>query len=424
MKTEKIYDVIGIGIGPFNLGFAALANDIPELNCIFFDRNESFNWHPGMMLPNAKLQVPFYADLVTLANPTSQFSYLAFLKAKNRLFRFAINENNFASRIEYNSYCRWVADQLTSLQFGMECEVINFNEADNCYEVYVKSKELNQRYIFRSKRIIIGNGTVPYMPDFTKGLKRNYVFHSSEYLFRKDNAINKKDICVIGSGQSAAEIFYDLLEQRDLHLNWFTRSARFYPMDYSKLALEMTSPDYVDHFYSLPDHIKPSILKGQDQLYKGINFSLIDEIYGRLYEMSLEERSYMPALCSNCDLLDMKQTDERFTLVFKHLETNAVFEKITDIVILATGYQYKLPEFIEPIKSIINWTNDEKYKLKRNYCIDENETIFVQNAELHSHGYNSADLGFGPYRNATILNTILGYERFGLERNIAFQRFG
>ncbi|MGX9893546.1 SidA/IucD/PvdA family monooxygenase [Francisella orientalis] len=33
----KIYDIIGIGIGPFNLGLAALLNDKP-INCLFFDK--------------------------------------------------------------------------------------------------------------------------------------------------------------------------------------------------------------------------------------------------------------------------------------------------------------------------------------------------------------------------------------------------
>jgi len=30
----------------------------------------------------------------------------------------------------------------------------------------------------------------------------------------------------------------------------------------------------------------------------------------------------------------------------------------------------------------------------------------------------------GPYRNAIILNSILGYEHFVMEKNVAFQRFG
>lgn len=43
MNTYKVYDIIGIGIGPFNLGLAALASDLVQLDCIFIDQQEGFN---------------------------------------------------------------------------------------------------------------------------------------------------------------------------------------------------------------------------------------------------------------------------------------------------------------------------------------------------------------------------------------------
>lgn len=52
---NKMYDFIGIGIGPFNLGLACLAEPIDGLDCLFLDRAEGFNWHPGMMLDSATL---------------------------------------------------------------------------------------------------------------------------------------------------------------------------------------------------------------------------------------------------------------------------------------------------------------------------------------------------------------------------------
>ena len=140
MKTTTVYDMIGIGIGPFNLGLAALANNIPELKCKFFDRQPAFNWHPGLLLPNTRLQVPFFADLVTIADPTSPFTYLNFLKSKGRMFRFAISENNFVTRMEYNQYCQWVAAQLPNLEFGLTCEAIHYNPEKNYYEIFVRRK--------------------------------------------------------------------------------------------------------------------------------------------------------------------------------------------------------------------------------------------------------------------------------------------
>ena len=115
---NKIYDFIGIGIGPFNLGLACLAEPIDGLDCLFLDRAEGFNWHPGMMLDSATLQTPFMADLVTLADPTSRFSFLNYAKQIGRLYAFYIKEDFFLMRREYNQYCQWVVEQLDSLRFG------------------------------------------------------------------------------------------------------------------------------------------------------------------------------------------------------------------------------------------------------------------------------------------------------------------
>ncbi|MCH5719930.1 lysine N(6)-hydroxylase/L-ornithine N(5)-oxygenase family protein [Niabella hibiscisoli] len=54
MKPEtKIYDIAGIGIGPFNLGLAALTAPVNNLNTIFIEQKSEFNWHEGMLIPEA-----------------------------------------------------------------------------------------------------------------------------------------------------------------------------------------------------------------------------------------------------------------------------------------------------------------------------------------------------------------------------------
>ena len=77
---------------------------------------------PGMLLDDATLQVPFMADLVTMADPTSPYSFLSFLKDTGRLYSFYIRESFYPLRREYNDYCRWAADRLTSLRFGQHVE--------------------------------------------------------------------------------------------------------------------------------------------------------------------------------------------------------------------------------------------------------------------------------------------------------------
>ena len=107
-----------------------------------------------------------------------------------------------------------------------------------------------------------------------------------------------------------------------------------------------------------------------------------------------------------------------------HTEQAQYFTHATRFLILATGYRYSVPGLLQAIKDRIQWNKKGEYLVKRNYSVDvTGNEIFVLNGELHTHGFTTPDLGMGPYRNATILNEILGYAHFSLEKNIAFQDF-
>ncbi len=51
-------------------------------------------------------------------------------------------------------------------------------------------------------------------------------------------------------------------------------------------------------------------------------------------------------------------------------------------------------------------------------------TLFVQNAELHTHGVGAPDLGLGAWRSATILNTLTNGRAYHLPDTTAHTRFG
>ncbi|HTN36414.1 MAG TPA: SidA/IucD/PvdA family monooxygenase, partial [Arachidicoccus sp.] len=254
-----------------------------------------------------------------------------------------------------------------------------------------------------------------------------FVFHSSDYLKKRDDLDPLERITVVGSGQSAAEIFDDLLSSFSAagkHLHWLTRADRIYPMDYSRFALEMTSPDYIDYFYKLPENKKNGLLREQSYLYKGVNAGLIDQIYHKLYVDDLSRVVFGKRdIRLSCELEKVDTFNDEIRCFFKHRQTLTSFTHSTDALIMATGYKYDIPEFLLTIKDRINWENDGRYKISRNYSIDNEQCLFVQNAELYSHGFNAPDLGMGPYRNAIILNTILNSNYFDIEDKIAFQNF-
>lgn len=400
-RPGGVYDLIAIGLGPFNLGLAALCENIPDFNTLFIDQNESFNWHPGMMIKGTRLQVPFYADLVTLADPTSPYSYMAFLKARKKMFRFAIEERFNIRRAQYNEYCRWVADQLGSIRFNTTCTKLSRQKG--MYQVETGSGTL------LAKNIVLGIGTVPMIPSFVNSEDEN-IFHSSKYMHNKEQIKAAESISIIGSGQSAAEIFSDLLDSHSGKLSWFTRSDRLFPMDTSKFALEMATPEYIDYFYNLPPDIKPRVLQSQNNLYKGINQDLIAGIYDQLSLLDYDNATIHP----NCEL---RRIGPEHEMQFMELQQRKTFQHRSEVIILATGYEYRQPSFIDRSIHLLPAP-------ARNYSIDQYGTLFIQNAEINSHGFNAADLSLGPYRNAVILNTILQREHFSIETGNNFQRFG
>lgn len=444
--TSTIHDLIGIGVGPFNLGLAALCEPLEDLDCVFLERRPGFEWHTGMMLDSAHLQVPFMADLVTLADPTSPFSFLNFLKQTGRLYRFYIRENFYPLRAEFNQYCQWVAGQLDSVRFGTNVTDVTYD--DGVYRLLVSSPKGPQE--FRTRRLVLGTGTSPYIPASCVGIRNaepatpgqadpmhsghngtghGPVLHNADYLQRKTELQAARSITVVGSGQSAAEIYFELLQDIDAHgyqLNWVTRSARFFPLEYTKLTLEMTSPEYVDYFHALPSGQRDQLNKSQKNLYKGINADLIDAIHDLLYAKSLTGL-VETQLLTNSELTAASWNPETatHTLDLHHTEQDTTYSLETEAVVLATGYAYQEPEFLAGIADRIARDAQGRFDVDRFYSAGTTPgEIFVQNAELHTHGFVTPDLGMAAYRNSCILREITGREVYAVERSIAFQQFG
>ncbi|MFI6107765.1 lysine N(6)-hydroxylase/L-ornithine N(5)-oxygenase family protein [Streptomyces sp. NPDC051310] len=413
-------DFIGIGLGPFNLGLACLTEPIDELNGLFLESKPDFEWHSGMFLEGAHLQTPFMSDLVTLADPTSPYSFLQYLKENGRLYSFYIRENFYPLRTEYNDYCRWAAAKLSSIRFGTTVTTVEYDDEAGLYAVATEGGET-----FLARHLVLGTGTPPYLPEACRDLGGDYI-HNSRYLPHKEALQKKKSITLVGSGQSAAEIYYDLLSEIDVHgykLNWVTRSPRFFPLEYTKLTLEMTSPEYIDYFHALPEATRYRLESQQKGLFKGIDGELIDAIFDLLYQKNLA--GPVPTrLLTNSSLNTAAYENGTYVLGLRQEEQGKDYEIETEGLILATGYKYVTPAFLEPVRDRIRWDGQGRFDVARNYSIDTTgRGIFLQNAGVHTHSITSPDLGMGAYRNAYIIGELLGSEYYPVEKTIAFQEF-
>ncbi|WP_328669255.1 lysine N(6)-hydroxylase/L-ornithine N(5)-oxygenase family protein [Streptomyces sp. NBC_00328] len=417
-STNTTYDFVGIGLGPFNLGLACLTEPIAELSGVFLESKPHFEWHSGMFLEGAHLQTPFMSDLVTLADPTSPYSFLNYLKESGRLYAFYIRENFYPLRVEYDDYCRWAADKLSSVRFSTTVAEVTYE--DEVYTVRTEAGEL-----FRARHLVLGTGTSPHVPDSCADLGGDFI-HNSTYTQHKQELQSKDSITLIGSGQSAAEIFYDLLSEIDVHgyrLNWVTRSPRFFPLEYTKLTLEMTSPEYIDYFHALPEATRYRLQSEQKGLFKGIDGELINEIFDLLYQKNLG--GPVPVrLLTNSSLESARYDQGTYTLGFRQQEQGKDYELSSAGLVLATGYRYAEPAFLAPVRDRLRYDTQGNFDVARNYAIDTTgRGIFLQNAGVHTHSVTSPDLGMGPYRNASIIRELLGTEYYPVEKTIAFQEF-
>ncbi|HEX2299879.1 MAG TPA: SidA/IucD/PvdA family monooxygenase [Pseudonocardiaceae bacterium] len=432
-SPSDVYDLVGIGIGPFNLALAALADAVPALSAVFLDAKPEFSWHPGMLIEGTTLQVPFLADLVTLVDPTSRWSFLSYLRAHERLFPFYFAERFHVPRREYDHYCRWVAQALPSCCFDTRVQSVCFDPAGEVFVVQTDAAPgaRGAAPTVRARNVVLGVGTEPVVPEPLRPVLGKEVFHSADYLHAVESLHDASDITVIGSGQSGAEVFADLLRRQHetgWQLRWFTRSPAFAPMEYSKLGLEHFTPDYTRYFHRLPPAIRDELVPSQWQLYKAISAETIAEIHDLLYERGIGGAAPDVTITPNIEVTAAAQVGSGLELSCTHTQQGREFTVQTDRAVLATGYAPRRPDCLQPLAGLLDLDDHGRYRVDERFRValrrDVSAGLYVQNAEAHTHGVGAPDLGLGAYRAATILNTVVGRSVYPLPDRTAYTTFG
>ncbi|MEU6948224.1 SidA/IucD/PvdA family monooxygenase [Streptomyces sp. NPDC046316] len=435
------HDLVGIGIGPFNLSLAALAQGVPGgLATAFYDQNPAFHWHPGLLIEGSTLQVPFLADLVTLADPASPWSFLAYLRSRDRLFPFYFAEKFHIQRAEYDAYCRWASAQLPGLHFGHQVDAVRWNPERALFEVDFtqldndgEAEALGRAY---ARNVVLGVGTEPYVPEPLRPLAdapNVPVLHSADYLHHRERLIAAEHVTVIGSGQSGAEIFLDLLRARPAgaeKIHWLARTEAFAPMEYSKLGLEHFTPDYTRYFHSLPEQARNDLVPRQWQLHKGIDTDTIAAIHDELYRRTLHGGWPEAVLTPGVRVRTAgRVATTKVELHLEHVQQSTRSRLTTDAVVLATGYRERpVDRMLAGLDPYLRHDSAGRARIDHEFrlVLDASVTgsVYVQNAEKHTHGVGAPDLGLAAWRSATILNSLTGKEPYPLPRRTAFTSFG
>lgn len=421
--------VVGVGIGPFNLGLAALLDRVPDVEATVYDAAPEFAWHPGLMLDGVSLQVPFLADLVTMADPTSPYSFLNYLHDRGRLYRFYFYERFHVPRREYDAYARWVAAQLASLRFGHRVLDVRPHGTGR-WSVRVEGPDGRTSRV-SADAVVFGVGSRPSVPQVARNVLGEDVFHAADYLAYRPKVISAPAVTVVGSGQSAGEVMVDLLEAglpAGMAVDWFTRSDGFLPMEYSKLGLEHFTPEYTTHFHGLVSEARDRVRAGQDLLYKGLSAETSERIYDVLYAATIDRPDPPVTYAAGCELTAIEPSPvpgRRWRLTWRQCHEDRTFVRDTDVVVLATGYE---PGPLPVERALLALDAQGRPVVEADYRLTladgSASTLFVQNGELHTHGVGAPDLGLGAYRSSVIVNALTGRDVYRVPERTVFQRFG
>lgn len=406
----KLYDLIGIGIGPFNLSLASLAEST-TLNTLFLDRRDAFAWHPGMLIPNGQLQVSPLKDCVTLASPTSRFSFLNYLAEHRRLYSFVNKGCVSTSRKEFADYYAWVARQLPNLRFG--AEVIDIIPCAEGYEVFTTQ----QRY--HAKAIAFGIGVSPKIPKCARPWLGSSVYHVANFL-HQDEFRPGEQVLVVGGGQSGAEVVEHVLGDAAVgRLTWITSRSNFFAMDDNPFVNESFSPAYNQHFQTMSIAQKRMVVNQDHLTSDGISVDLCNRLYEHLYERRINRDPRRSVDIFQSVVMDgLKPVGNRWSVTVKSLTSGLKRDVVVDRVVLATGFQPCPQPFIDKLLTKACVDNDLPV-IDENYAVQFNQPmpgpVYLQNRSVVQHGLQSANLSMVAYRNSRIVNNLLGYEHFHAE---------
>ncbi|MEU5432212.1 SidA/IucD/PvdA family monooxygenase [Streptomyces sp. NPDC020719] len=406
--NAHILDYAAVGVGPANMSLAALAHPVDGLRGAHLERRETFSWHPGLLLPEATLQVSLLKDLVTLVDPTSPFSFLSFLATEGRLYRFLAADFPAVLRAEFNQYLQWVADRLPSLTFGADVQSVDFH--DGAFQVRTNDNEVTARHL------VLGTGLTPSIPETFRPFLGPSVFHSGEFLLRAPDVSGRR-VVVVGGGQSGAEIVRHLaIEGSPESITWASRRTSFQPMDDSPFANDLYSPDYVRHFHALPAERKARLLERQKYTSDGIDLQVLQDIYRLSYrDEYLENNPGRLRFLPDCTVTALEGGPGEFKLHAESSGLDAPAMLAADIVILCTGYAYELPGFMSTLAPRLRRT-DGLLRVRDDFSLDwdgpaENR-IYIQNGARHAWGVADPNLSLLAWRSAVIVNSMLGETRY------------
>ncbi|MDT9687284.1 SidA/IucD/PvdA family monooxygenase [Streptomyces sp. P9(2023)] len=420
--TPLVHDLIGIGFGPSNVAMAIALSEHnarvgrqEAVTAHFFERQASFGWHRGMLIDDATMQVSFLKDLVTLRNPSSEYTFLRYLQSKDRLIDFVNHKNLFPLRVEFHDYFEWAAAKVDDMvSYGHEVIAVEPVVRDGVVEYLdVTARSGAETVVHRARNLVIGTGLRPLMPEGVERTDR--VWHNSDLLSKVDGleGTDPKRFVVVGAGQSAAEnVAY--LHRRFPEAEVCAVFSRYgySPADDSAFANRIFDPAAVDEYYASPDDIKRRLMDYHGNTnYSVVDIDLIDDLYRTAYQEKVLGTERLRFL-NISRLTGVEEAGDTVRATVTSLVTGEENVLDADVVVLATGYSPAEPlGLLGDVANRCHRDERGRVQVERDYRIATDPElrcgIYLQGGTEHTHGITSSLLSNTAIRVGEILDSIL-----------------
>ncbi|MEU8707738.1 SidA/IucD/PvdA family monooxygenase [Streptomyces sp. NPDC048565] len=422
--APPVHDLIGIGFGPSNVAMAIALTERNSrvgrqqaVTAHFFESQPRFGWHRGMLIDDATMQVSFLKDLVTLRNPSSEFSFLCYLQSQGRLIDFVNGKSLFPLRVEFHAYFEWAAAQVDDMvSYGHEVIDVRPVEVDGVVEyVDVTSRSGSDVVVHRARNLVIGTGLRPQMPEDVKRSDR--IWHTSDLLARVDDLESAQPkptrFVVVGAGQSAAEnVAYLHRRFPDAEVCAVFSRYGYSPADDSGFANRIFDPDAVDAYFTAPDETKRRLMDYHGNTnYAVVDIDLIDDLYRTAYQEKVLGAERLRFL-NVSRVTDAVETPDTVRTTVESLVTGERTTLDADVVVYATGY---LPAdalgLLGDVAEHCQRDDQGRVRVERDYRVAADPAlrcgIYLQGGTEHTHGITSSLLSNTAIRVGEILESVV-----------------
>ncbi|KAF2097198.1 L-ornithine N5-oxygenase sida [Rhizodiscina lignyota] len=454
VEQDELHDLVCIGFGPASLAIAVALHDalgergrsggkyVDPPKVAFLERQAQFAWHAGMLLPGTKMQISFLKDLATLRNPKSDFTFLNYLHKKDRLVEFANLSTFLPQRIEFEDYLKWCADWFEDVaEYSQEVIQVTPEKSSkgsgaiDSFAITSRHTETGKTTTRRARHVVVAVGGKAWIPaPFPQSHPR--VIHSSQYSHAVHQILTDSSrpyrIAVVGSGQSAAEVFATLHSQYpNSQTRLIIKGAALRPSDDSPFVNEIFNPERVDSIYRLSSAKRAaSIAEDRNTNYGVVRIELLEHIYETLYTQRIQyssEAEWPHRILSHRIVQDVKELSAksgnqlRLRLQDNTDPTAPSTEALdVDLLILATGYTRDAHEtLLQSARHLMpnGGRASEKWDVGRDYRVhfaqgkmSPDAGVWLQGCNQDTHGLADSLLSILAVRGGEIVDSIFGGE--------------